>query len=97
MADRPTYTRAVQSGALSPHDVGDLALHPLDHATSPTPSVSGTVVYCVCACGLQRRVSREDWDAEVARREGWEMREAPEPSAAPTAGCCRFAGELCRL
>jgi hypothetical protein len=53
----------------SPHSPADLRTHPLEHATYPTPSAGGTVVYVVCACGQRRVVPAAEWAQELARRE----------------------------
>jgi hypothetical protein len=45
--------------------------HPLDEAHSPTPAMSGTVVYVVCGhlgCTERLAVDVAVWEAEMARR-----------------------------
>jgi hypothetical protein len=67
--------RAPTRSHRGPHDARDLDQHPLAGATCPTPSVDGSVIYLVCACGHRRIVSTADWGLERARREAGQRKE----------------------
>lgn len=43
--------------------------HSLSTAQTPTPAGNGETIYVICSCTRRRAIPREEWEAELHRRD----------------------------